>query len=117
MARAPDARELVVRAVAPDVWITVRVTRAGAGRIAVQTAPPAAAPPTTSAAVAIIAPRSHPAREAVAGSVTTSDAGTVNASSISNRAPAASERRRFRSFSRQRRSNRRIDAGVSEGNV
>ena len=116
MAKLPPALGEFTSAVAPDVWIVVRTTRARPGRVVIQTAPPAAAPPTTSAAVAVTAPRSHPAREAVAGSVTTSDAGTVNASSISNRAPAASERRRFRSFSRQRRSNRRIDAGVSGGN-
>ena len=117
MARLPAVLGEFTSAVAPDVWIVVRTTGAGPGRVVIQTAPPTAAPPTTSAAVAIAAPRSHPAREAVAGSVTTSAAGTVNASSISNHAPAASGRRRFRSFSRQRRSNRRIDAGVSGGSL
>ena len=44
-------------------------------------------------------------------------AGDVNASSISSRASAAESRRRFRSFSRQRRNSFRSGAGVPAGSV
>jgi hypothetical protein len=100
------------------VTISVRVTGAGGGgdsRRCRTVGPVIAA--TSVTAMANTAVRSRiGSREAGAGSAGLStDADAVSASSTSSLASAASASRRLRSFSRQRRSKRRIVAGVSAG--
>jgi hypothetical protein len=75
------------------------------------------ASPSVEAAHAQVSARDQAERGTGVGCAVASSTvdGAFNASSISSRASAAESRRRLRSFSRQRRSRRRIDGGVSAG--
>ena len=78
--------------------------------------PSAMASPSVDAASVHVSARDHAGRGARAGGPSTTDE-ACNASSISSRASAAESRRRLRSFSRQRRSSRRMTGGVSAGSA
>jgi len=93
------------------VVISRRVTTdSRPARWSVSIAAIAMAPPTNTAAP-IAASDRQCARDGDAVAITGASAG-ASASSISSRADAASGNRRLRSFSRQRRSNLRMGAGV-----
>ena len=108
---ASDDPVPIARGARSDAWIAKRVTpRAGAGGERIQATTAAAAAPATAAA----ASRHHP-RAGLAATIGAASA--VPASASSSRASPMCCSRCFGSFSRQRRSSRRIDGGVPTGSA